>query len=134
MPAPTGSRRCCRFTATLTGRWPASAGRARTPAAEPTDRVANDRPSARRAGWPTDKKAHMAVAEAYAGTLPGRGLAGLRTLRAASGRVSVGDRVGLVTFGLLVLAALAAPLLAPHDPTQPAGVSFALPFHPSRVT
>jgi peptide/nickel transport system permease protein len=73
----------------------------------------------------------MAVAEAYVGTLPGRGLAGLRTLRGASGRVSIGDRVGLVTFGLLLLAALAAPLLAPHDPTQPAGISFASPFHGS---
>ncbi|HEY1633841.1 MAG TPA: ABC transporter permease [Acidimicrobiales bacterium] len=73
----------------------------------------------------------MAVAEAYVGTLPGRGLAGLRSLRAASGRMSIGDRVGLVVFGLLIVAALAAPVLAPHDPSQPAGISFASPFHAS---
>jgi peptide/nickel transport system permease protein len=71
----------------------------------------------------------MAVAEAYVGTLQGRGLAGLRSLRAASGRMSIGDRVGLVVFGLLIVAALAAPILAPHDPSQPAGISFASPFH-----
>jgi peptide/nickel transport system permease protein len=50
-------------------------------------------------------------------------------MRRTTGRVSVGDRIGLVAFGLLVLAAIVAPLIAPHDPTQPAGTPFVPPFH-----
>jgi peptide/nickel transport system permease protein len=71
----------------------------------------------------------MAVAEPYLSRPAGRGLTRARELRAASGRVSIVDRIAMVAFGCIVLIAIAAPLLAPHNPIQPAGIPFLSPGH-----
>ena len=43
--------------------------------------------------------------------------------------VSRTDRAGTILLGLLVVSAVAAPLLAPHGPTDLAGLPFSPPFH-----
>jgi peptide/nickel transport system permease protein len=72
----------------------------------------------------------MAVAEAF---VPSggrrRGLSGART----AGKVFTGatrvDRVGLILLGVLVVVALAAPLIAPYNPIVPSGLPFTPPLH-----
>lgn len=71
----------------------------------------------------------MAIAEAYVPQPAVRGFGRLRELRTASRRVSVGDRVAIGLFLALIVVALAAPLLAPHNPIEPAGTPFEPPFH-----
>jgi peptide/nickel transport system permease protein len=66
----------------------------------------------------------MAVAEPYVSRPATRGLSQLRELREATDRVSVIDRIAMVAFAVIMLVALAAPLLAPHNPIQPAGIPF----------
>lgn len=71
----------------------------------------------------------MAVAEPFAVSAATRRSGGARMLRSVTGRVAVLDLAAIVALALLVGAALAAPLLASHNPTQPAGVSFVAPGH-----
>jgi len=71
----------------------------------------------------------MAVAEPYLAPPAVRGLGKLRELRTVSRRATLGDRAAIGAFLVLVLVAIAAPLLAPHDPIQPAGIPFLAPGH-----
>lgn len=71
----------------------------------------------------------MAVAEPFiAAPLTRRG-GGVRALRSLTGRVAALDLAAIVAFVLLAIAAAAAPVLATHNPTQPAGTSFVSPGH-----
>ena len=70
----------------------------------------------------------MAVAEPYVAPTVVRGFGGrLQELRTLSQRASVGDRLAIGGFLALILVGIAAPVLAPHNPTQPAGVPFLAP-------
>jgi peptide/nickel transport system permease protein len=71
----------------------------------------------------------MAVANPYLPTPTVRGLARLRPARARASALSVGDFAGLGLFGVLILLALLAPLIAPHPPIAPAGDPFTPPLH-----
>jgi peptide/nickel transport system permease protein len=71
----------------------------------------------------------MAIAEPYAPQPLVRGLARLREIQTVSRRASVGDRVAIGAFLLLILVALLGPLLTSRSPIQPAGIPFLSPFH-----
>jgi peptide/nickel transport system permease protein len=71
----------------------------------------------------------MAVAEPYVPQPVVRGLRSLKPIRRARAVLSLGELVGLSTFGLLIIVAVLAPVIAPHSPTVPAGLSFTPPFH-----
>jgi peptide/nickel transport system permease protein len=71
----------------------------------------------------------MAIAEPYAPQPLVRGLARLREMHTVSRRASVGDRVAIGAFLLLILVALLGPLLTSRSPIQPAGIPFLSPFH-----
>jgi peptide/nickel transport system permease protein len=71
----------------------------------------------------------MAIAEAYQPAPLHRGATRLRSALRPLGQVGVGDRVGLVLLAVLVIAGLAAPLLAPYSPIEPAGTPFTPAFH-----
>src|SRR5487761_1094656 len=69
----------------------------------------------------------MAVAEPYLTPPAVRGLGRLRELHTVSRRATLGDRFAIGAFALLILVAVAAPVLAPHDPIQPVGMPFLAP-------
>ncbi|HWD24151.1 MAG TPA: ABC transporter permease [Acidimicrobiales bacterium] len=71
----------------------------------------------------------MAIAEPYLPPPPTRGVRAMRPVRALSTSLSPGEIAGLSLFALLVVAALLAPVLAPHPPTTPSGQPFTPPFH-----
>jgi peptide/nickel transport system permease protein len=76
-----------------------------------------------------DRELLMAVAEPFVLKTPRRGLVRLQQINVASQRAELGDRIAIGVFLLLVVAAFAAPLIAPHNPIVPAGVPFGSPFH-----
>jgi peptide/nickel transport system permease protein len=71
----------------------------------------------------------MAVAEPYVHQPARRGLARVQEWRQTVERVSLIDRIAMAAFLGVILIALAAPLLAPHNPIQPAGIPFLSPGH-----
>lgn len=71
----------------------------------------------------------MAVAETFVSVSQGRGLLRVRELTAISRRAGMEDRIAIGIFALLVAAAFAAPLIAPHNPIVPAGTPFDPPGH-----
>lgn len=71
----------------------------------------------------------MAVAEPFAPAARTRRVAGLAGVRAGTGRIAVIDLAAIVAFAILVLVAIAAPVLAPHNPIEPAGIPFLSPGH-----
>ena len=75
----------------------------------------------------------MAVAEPYVTMTPRRTMTRLRPLAAATGRLSLGDEVGLGCFIFLIAVAILAPVIAPHGPIVPAGQPFSPPFHGGEI-
>jgi peptide/nickel transport system permease protein len=71
----------------------------------------------------------MAVAEPYLSRGGSRGRARARELRAISSRAAGVDRIAIAAFLALIVVALAAPVLAPHNPIQPVGIPFLSPGH-----
>lgn len=71
----------------------------------------------------------MAVADPFVPQLPLRGLARARALRHVGSRTRWSNRIGLGAFGLVVLVALLAPVLAPDNPILPTSMPFTPPFH-----
>ncbi len=71
----------------------------------------------------------MAVAEPFIAASPLRRSGPVRALRSFTGRVAVLDLAAIAALLLLVVVAVAAPLLATHNPVQPAGTSFVPPGH-----
>ena len=71
----------------------------------------------------------MAVSEPYLSPPITRRAGRLRDLRAVGGRAAVGDRVAIGAFLALIVVGFAAPLLAAHNPIQPAGIPFLSPGH-----
>ena len=71
----------------------------------------------------------MAVSEPYLSPPITRRAARIRDLRAVGGRAAIGDRVAIGAFLALIVIGFAAPLLAPHNPIQPAGIPFLSPGH-----
>lgn len=71
----------------------------------------------------------MAVAEPFTTRPPTRRFGGMGAVRAFTGRVAVVDLVAIAAFVLLILVAVAAPILADHNPIQPAGIPFLPPGH-----
>ncbi len=71
----------------------------------------------------------MAVAEPYLPQPVSRGILAPRLGRFRPARLGFGDVFGLALFGLLVLLAALAPLIAPHSPIVPAGPPFTPPLH-----
>ena len=71
----------------------------------------------------------MAVSEPYLSPPLVRRMGRVRELRELSARTAVGDRVAIGALLALVLVALMAPVLAPHNPIQPAGIPFLSPGH-----
>jgi peptide/nickel transport system permease protein len=73
----------------------------------------------------------MAVAEPYLSPRLDRGLAGarVRAVWATSSRASVIDRAAIAAFVVLILVAVFAPEVAPHNPIQPIGIPFLSPGH-----
>jgi peptide/nickel transport system permease protein len=71
----------------------------------------------------------MAVSEPYLRPPIPRRAGRLRDLRAVGGRAAVGDRVAIGAFLALIVVGFAAPLLAAHNPIQPAGIPFLSPGH-----
>ncbi len=71
----------------------------------------------------------MAIAEPYVAPAPGRGMVRLREIQTVSRRATVGDRVAIGAFGVLIVVAVIGPVLAPHNPIQPAGLPFLSPLH-----
>lgn len=71
----------------------------------------------------------MAIAEPYVPVLARRGLTRLRPVVAATGRLSIGDKIGLGSFLVLIAVALLAPAIAPHGPIVPVGQPFTPPLH-----
>lgn len=71
----------------------------------------------------------MAVSEPYLRPPVTRRLGRVRDFRAVGRRAAVGDRIAISAFLAVILAAIAAPLLAPHNPIQPAGTPFLSPGH-----
>ena len=69
----------------------------------------------------------MAVAEPYVTPEVTRRFGRVRELRTMTGRAGIVDLLAIGAFLLLILAAVAAPLLAPHSPVVPAGVPFLSP-------
>src|SRR5271167_2502338 len=76
-----------------------------------------------------DRELLMAVAEPFVLKTPRRGLVRLHQISVASHRAELGDRIAIGVFLLLVVAAFAAPFIAPHNPIIPAGVPFESPSH-----
>jgi peptide/nickel transport system permease protein len=81
--------------------------------------------------WPRHppKKTALAIAEPYAAPSRARGLVRLREIQTVSRRATVGDRIAIGAFAVLVVVAVTAPVVAPHNPIQPAGIPFLSPFH-----
>jgi peptide/nickel transport system permease protein len=71
----------------------------------------------------------MAVSEPYLSPPLGRRTGRVRELRALTGRAAIGDRIAIGGLLSLIAVALLAPVLAPHDPIQPAGIPFLSPGH-----
>lgn len=71
----------------------------------------------------------MAVAEPYVEPQVARWFGRGRELRAVTGRAGVVDLAAIGAFLLLVVVAIAAPLLATHSPVVPAGIPFLRPGH-----
>jgi len=72
----------------------------------------------------------MAVAEAYVpSSARRRGLSKVAGARKIFGGATWTDKVGLVLLGVLILAALLAPLIAPYNPIDPSGTPFTPPLH-----
>ena len=71
----------------------------------------------------------MAVSEPYLSPPITRRAARMRDLRAVGSRAAIGDRVAIGGFLALIVIGFAAPLLAPHNPIQPAGIPFLSPGH-----
>jgi peptide/nickel transport system permease protein len=71
----------------------------------------------------------VAVAEPYTPSVVVRGLARARQARVGTRRSPLSNRIGLVAFGVLVLVAVLAPVIAPHGPIIPSGLPFTPPFH-----
>ena len=71
----------------------------------------------------------MAVSEPYLSPPITRRTRRMRDLRAVGSRAAIGDRVAIGAFLALIVIGFAAPLLAPHNPIQPAGIPFLSPGH-----
>ena len=71
----------------------------------------------------------MAVSEHYLRPPITRRLGRVRELRTVGRRVALGDRAAIGAFLALIILAIAAPLLASHNPIQPAGIPFLSPGH-----
>lgn len=71
----------------------------------------------------------MAVAEPFVAAPLPRRFGGMRALRSVTRRVAVIDLAAIAALGLLIIVAVAAPLLATHNPIEPAGTPFLPPGH-----
>ena len=71
----------------------------------------------------------MAVSEPYLSPPITHRSGRMRDLRAVGSRAAIGDRVAIGAFLALIVIGFAAPLLAPHNPIQPAGMPFLSPGH-----
>ena len=71
----------------------------------------------------------MAVGEPYLSPPIARRGRRISDLRAVGGRAAIGDRVAIGAFVALIVIGFGAPLLAPHNPIQPAGIPFLSPGH-----
>jgi peptide/nickel transport system permease protein len=70
----------------------------------------------------------VALAGAYVASPRRRGLARLRS-RSSLGRITVGDRIGVVLLVALLVLAVFAPVIAPYGPVDVSGLPFSPPFH-----
>jgi peptide/nickel transport system permease protein len=71
----------------------------------------------------------MAVAEPFLPVLTQRSWTRLRPLAAATGRLGLGEKIGLGSFVFLILIAILSPVIAPHGAVVPVGSPFTPPMH-----